>query len=323
VSAAPEPFVFFRRSFPSANMVLIKGDRPVLFDSGFGGDVAETKHLLREAGYPPESVTLIVNSHYHCDHAGGNGALQRDHNTPIAAHRWEAMLVNNRDTEACSAEWLRQPVEPYTVTRHLSDGDQIETGGVRLEVCETPGHTLGHISLYSPEEKVLIGGDLFHSDDVAWLNPFREGVGGVHRAVESLDRLASLKIAWACSGHGEPPSDPKAAIEAARERYMKWLDEPERVAWHACKRIFAYALMLTDGMNEREISAYLLDAPWFGDYARSVFGEKEPRVFMQPLITEMLRSNAAEWRGNKLVALASYNPPPLDWLKGPARPKDW
>ncbi|CAN5597730.1 hypothetical protein BH20ACT10_BH20ACT10_14050 [soil metagenome] len=323
VSVAPEPFVFFQRSFPSANMVLIKGDRPVLVDSGFGGDIAETRHILRQSGFPAESVTLIVNTHFHCDHAGGNSFFQSEYGTPIAAHRWEAGLVNRRDPEACTAEWLAQPMEPYTVTRHLSDGDRVEAGGVSLEVIETPGHTLGHISLYSHEDRVLIGGDLFHSDDVAWLNPFREGVGGASRAIESLDRLAGLKIAWAASGHGEATTDAKSAIEAARARYEKWLEELERAAWHACKRIFAYALMLEDGMEEDEIYAYLRAAPWLRDFAIHAFGEAEPNDFVSPLIAEMLRSNAAEWRERKLIALSPYNPPPLGWPEGPVKPKGW
>ncbi len=322
MSVAPEPFVFFQRSFPSANMVLVKGDRPILVDSGFGGDIAETMHILRQSGFPPEDITLIVNSHYHCDHAGGNSVLQREYGIPIAAHRWEAGLVNRRDREACTAEWLRQPMEPYTVTRLLSEGDRIEVGGARLEVIETPGHTLGHISLYSPEDRVLIGGDLFHSDDVAWLNPFREGVGATERAIESLERPLKLKIAWAASGHGNPISDPKSAIKAACERYEKWLEEPEGAAWHGCKRILAYALMLTDGMDEPTLHAYLLDAPWFNDYARHAFNE-EPSYFIQPLAAEMLRSNAAEWRSGKLIALSPHNLPPLGWPKGPARPKAW
>lgn len=322
MNGAPDPFIFFQRSFPSANMILVKGERPILVDSGFGGDIAETKFLLRDSGFPPESVTLIVNTHYHCDHAGGNSALQAEHDIPIAAHRWEAELVNRRDREACSSEWLRQPMEPYTVTRPLSEGDQIESGGARLEVVETPGHTLGHISLYAPEERVLLGGDLFHPDDIAWLNPFREGVGAVLRAVESLEKLARLKIAWACSGHGTYIQDPKSTIDAARERYEKWLEEPERAAWHACKRIFSYALMLTDGMEEPEIYTYLLDAPWFDDYARHAFRE-DPHAFVQPLIAEMLRSNAAEWRSGKLIPLAPYNPSPLGWPSGPSKPKDW
>ncbi|MGH3086559.1 MAG: MBL fold metallo-hydrolase, partial [Rubrobacteraceae bacterium] len=127
---------------------------------------------------------------------------------------------------------------------------------------------------------------------------------------------------WACSGHGTPIEDPKAAIDAARNRYETWLEEPEKVAWHGCKRILAYALMLTDGMEEPRLHTYLLDAPWFNDYARHVFNE-EPSYFIQPLIQEMLRSNAAEWQGDKLIPLASYNPPPIGWPKGPARPKAW
>lgn len=322
MNSAPGPFMFFQRTFPSANMVLVRGERPVLVDSGFGGDAEETKYLLRESGFPPEQITLVVNSHYHCDHAGGNSALQREYEIPIAAHRWDAGLVNRRDYEACTAEWLCQPVEPYEVTRHLSEGDQIETGGVRLEVVETPGHTLGHISLYAPDERVLLGGDLFHSDDVAWLNPFREGAAAGDRAIESLDKLAKLKIAWASSGHGHPITDPKSAIEAARARYEKWLEAPESAAWHGAKRIFAYALMLTDGMEEPDIYSYLLDAPWFCDYALHAFGE-EPGNFVQPLIAEMLRSNAAEWQGQNLIPLFAYNPPPPGWPSGPARPKDW
>ncbi|HGE5780202.1 MULTISPECIES: MBL fold metallo-hydrolase [Bacillus] len=30
----------------------------------------------------------------------------------------------------------------------------------------TPGHTLGHISLYEPVEEILICGDLFHKNDI-------------------------------------------------------------------------------------------------------------------------------------------------------------
>jgi glyoxylase-like metal-dependent hydrolase (beta-lactamase superfamily II) len=47
-----------------------------------------------------------------------------------------------------------------------------------LQVIHTPGHTLGHISLYAPDEQILILGDAVHGDDVAWINPFREAPPG-------------------------------------------------------------------------------------------------------------------------------------------------
>ena len=123
-------------------MVLVRGDRPVLVDPGYGADLAHTERLLKSAGTSPENLALIVNTHYHCDHAGSNCGLQRRHGIPIAAHRWEAELINSRDREAGGAEWLDQPVEPYEVTRALSDGDEVDAGGVTLRVVHTPGHNL-------------------------------------------------------------------------------------------------------------------------------------------------------------------------------------
>src|SRR5690242_12907257 len=102
----PSWLTFFERPFPSANMALVRGERPVLVDTGYGGDLAGTERLLRAAGCGPERLSLIVNTHYHSDHVGGNHGLQRRHAIPIAAHRWEADLVNGRDREACGAAWL-------------------------------------------------------------------------------------------------------------------------------------------------------------------------------------------------------------------------
>lgn len=313
---------FFQRSFPSANMVLIHDNRPVLIDTGFGSDFSETERLLREAGVPPDQLQLVINTHYHSDHVGGNNELQGRYSIPVAAHRWEATLINHRDPETCSAVWLDQPIEPYQVNRFLSDGDEIDAGEVVLQVIHTPGHTLGHIALYVPEEQVLLCGDAVHGNDVAWLNPFREGVGSLQRAIESLDRLAKLPIRWAYSGHGPPIEDPYAVIDSARYRYGAWLHEPQKVAWHACKRIFAYTLILQDGLAEGEVSKYLLRCPWFQDYSRHVFG-LDPSDFVEPLLSEMLRSGTAKYHSGKLIAQVPHNPPSASWRSSIPWPGDW
>ena len=71
----------------------------------------------------------------------------------------------------CSVEWLDQPVEPYQVDRQLSGDHEIETGSVSLRVLHTPGHTLGHVSLYACEERILLPGDAVHKDDMAPTTP--------------------------------------------------------------------------------------------------------------------------------------------------------
>lgn len=312
---------FFQRIFPSANMALIRGPRPILVDPGYGADLPTTTALLHEADVAPEALALIVNTHYHGDHCGGNAGLQARYGTPIAAHAWEAGAINRCDAEACAAAWLDQPVEPYRVQQILHDGDVLETGMATVRIIHVPGHTLGLIALYVEEEAALICGDAFHGDDVAWINPYREGPGALDRALASLERLARLRLARAYSGHSPPIADPLAAIDAARRRYERWASEPERLGWHACKRLFAYALMIRGGLPREQLPAYLLACPWFQDYSRGIFGVA-PAAFVRPLIDEMLRSGAAGWAGTRLVALGAHTPPPPGWPLT-LRPRDW
>jgi hypothetical protein len=143
---------------------------------------------------------------------------------------------------------------------------------------------------------------------VGWFVFFRVGVGAVRRALESLVRLAGLSPKAMVSGHSALNDKPIAAIDAARRRFDSWLDNPQRVGWHACKRIFVYTLMLEDGMSRDEIAAYLLDAPWFLDYSRYVF-QTEPVDFVERLCDELVRSKAASWQNGKLMPSAPYNPP--------------
>ncbi|MGH2514405.1 MAG: MBL fold metallo-hydrolase, partial [Ktedonobacterales bacterium] len=221
-----------------------------------------------------------------------------------------------------SAVWLDQPIEPYTVDRQLSDGDEFPAGDTMLRVLHTPGHTLGHISLYLPENEILLCGDAIHRDDVPWISIYREGAGALERALESLERLMRLPIRWACSGHGPAIENPKAAIQTGLRRYERWLAQPENMGWHACKRVFTYGLMLTDGMAASDIPAYLTSCGWYRDITRGVF-HADPAELVAPLLAEMVRSGAAEWRDDRLVPTVAYNAPPTGWAATVPWPADW
>lgn len=69
-------------------MILMKDQLPILVDSGFGSDVKDTEQLITDAGVLPKELHLIVNTHYHSDHVGGNFHLQKNYSLPIAAHKW-------------------------------------------------------------------------------------------------------------------------------------------------------------------------------------------------------------------------------------------
>jgi hydroxyacylglutathione hydrolase len=100
-----------QRPFPDANLLLLTGSRPALVDSGFVGHAEDTAEWVRAR---TRDLALLVNSHWHSDHVGANGLLQ-SRGAGIAAGAPEADAVNRCDPGCCVAEYLDQPVAPYTV----------------------------------------------------------------------------------------------------------------------------------------------------------------------------------------------------------------
>ncbi|GAC1347589.1 MAG: hypothetical protein NVSMB18_33020 [Acetobacteraceae bacterium] len=313
---------FFERAYPSANNVLLTGHRPVLVDTGFGADAPALLAWLDAQGVPAESLSLIVNTHSHCDHAGGNHALQRRFGTPVAGSALEAAPINARHPDACRAHWLRQPIEAYQVGRILAEGDQIATGDTVWHVVATPGHTAGHLSLHCKELGALVLGDALHTADLGWLNPYREGLDSLERQAGTLDRLERLQARVGYSGHGPAIHDLQAAFARARQRLQRWRDEPQQIAWHACKRIFAHALMLEDGLARAAVEPFLLGCPWFADHAALAFAVT-PEAFVPMLIAEMLRADAAYWQADTLLARAPYQKVRPGWPAVPTSPALW
>jgi hypothetical protein len=111
----------------------------------------------------------------------------------------------------------------------------------------------------------------------------------------------------AYSGHGPEIEDFGAAVAAARSRYTKWLEDLEKSAWLGCKRIFAYALIISEDLSAEEVRPYLLGCPWFADYSRHGFGI-EPEDLVEPLTR---RCSVPEPPGGETDAWRLYRRTPL------------
>jgi glyoxylase-like metal-dependent hydrolase (beta-lactamase superfamily II) len=312
---------FVPRPYPSSNLILLTGPTPVLLDSGFGSDAAALGELIGAAGLAVTQLALVLNSHWHSDHSGGNAWLQA-HGVPIAAARQDGEAVNRRDPSACEAEWLDQPVEPYHVGVLLDGGDRLRAGQADWEVLATPGHTPHHLSFYQPDEQVLLLGDALHADDVGWINLALDGPGAIGVALQSVERLAGLPVRCCLSGHGPLITDPPGALAHARSRYERMLADPSRAAWHGMKRIFAYALMINDGMPLAGVTDYLTSRAWLIDYATRVL-KVTPELLAEDLLAEMRRARAVVERDGVLRAATPYTAPAPGWRTRPGAPRDW
>ncbi|HEX4216562.1 MAG TPA: MBL fold metallo-hydrolase [Candidatus Dormibacteraeota bacterium] len=216
----PDWLDFRRRLFPSCNFTWVRGPRPVLIDSGFGTDLEATEAML------PGEPSLLLNTHWHSDHVGGNAGLAARHGLPIAASIAEGTRVNARDPEAFGADWFDQPVDTYRVDRLLEEGEVVDTGATRLRVIAAAGHSPGQIALFEERSRVLIAGDAILARDIGFINPFLDGPGALEAAIATVERIGRLEPRLAVTGHDRVIEDVAGCVRRSLERLVGWREDP-------------------------------------------------------------------------------------------------
>jgi hydroxyacylglutathione hydrolase len=113
-------------------------------------------------------LALILNTHHHKDHIGGNEKLQQEFGAPIIGPVKEKGLIPG-------------------ISRAVTHGDVVTFSTLRGEVLATYGHTDGHISYYFPQIKALFCGDTLFP-----LGCGRLDEGNTAQMWESLELLSAL-----------------------------------------------------------------------------------------------------------------------------------
>ena len=213
---------------PHVNSFLLVGDRrAVLFDSGMG--ISNIRTVVEEL---TDRDLLVVNSHYHFDHVGGNRLFQH-----VAIHSegvgplkagpdpdWLkryfdyslSMLKKFRvykeiddqffrlltpeqsprplPTDFRLEEWQSEAVSP---TQILEDGDVLQLGGRSLQVIHTPGHTPDCICLLDEASGALFAGDTISTGPIYAHLPDSD-VDRFRRSVHGLyeEYRASIKVVY-------------------------------------------------------------------------------------------------------------------------------
>ena len=132
------------------------------------GSPTRLEDSLRAAGCDPDRIDVVVNTHLHFDHAGGN-SLERPDGAPtlsfsnaeyaIQRGEWDAAHTNNL---FAGAGYRPEDLGPLEATGALAfmHGDTEIAPGVRAVV--TPGHTAHHQSVLvdAGEDTVFLPADL-------------------------------------------------------------------------------------------------------------------------------------------------------------------
>jgi glyoxylase-like metal-dependent hydrolase (beta-lactamase superfamily II) len=221
----------------SVNVHLVQLDEGyMLIDSGVSTEecfqVLESAMAERGISWP--DIRTLLLTHYHPDHIGLSWRILELTGARLVMHRADVdflaelarvngvpgydnmMRIGGVPPElAIAMEAALKGNRPVFRTHHphqiLEGGETLAIRGATLEVIWTPGHTPGHVCLYSPELRTLISGDHVLqkiTPNIAW-HAKHDMLG---KYLASLDLLLPYEIDVVLPSHGTPFVDHRAVI---------------------------------------------------------------------------------------------------------------
>jgi hydroxyacylglutathione hydrolase len=258
-----EDLFFIQRGYLNANHFVYRSEAPILIDTAYKADFDETARLIAALDVSLTDVALIVSTHTHCDHIGGNRIIQERSGCDIALHTVGKHFMDTGDDWSTWWRYFNQEADFFEVTIPLSDGDVIDIGPHAFTVIHTPGHASDGIVLYNPKEKILISADTLWKQDMAVITERVEGSTALHRMRDSLDKLAALDVDIVYPGHGPPFSEMTAALALSRERIERFFGDRHQVGTDLVKKIMVYTLMMKRTVPEDDFFPYLMQTHWY------------------------------------------------------------
>ncbi|HEY3261801.1 MAG TPA: MBL fold metallo-hydrolase [Pseudonocardiaceae bacterium] len=241
--------------------VLPDGQHATLVDAGVwrpdpGDDgLAALQSGLRAAGYELRDVSRIVVTHAHIDHYGLSGRLMELTGAQLWMHAMtdldcekyrhpDTAIARKRDTYADHgvppderleladhlARWMPYLYSVVEASTRLRGGERMVIGGDEWEVVYTPGHSLGHLCLWSAGRGLLLSGDHL----LPGITPpvaFERGMDAdpLRSYLDSLRRIAALRPRLVMPGHGHPFGDAVGRIEAIYRNKVRRMESIRRM----------------------------------------------------------------------------------------------
>ncbi len=178
----------------------------VLLDAGFyeEASVKLIKDALNTANV--SFLKALFLTHTHPDHIEGIPLLREAYpDLPIYVHANEFMQV-----------------EAFGNIKILNEARNFMVGDTLIQTVFTPGHSLGHLSFYLPDETLAIVGDLLAGKGSTWIG---KPEGNMNDYLASLERIRALKLTKLAAGHGDTLLDPYNKLNEVRQHRLARLEQ--------------------------------------------------------------------------------------------------
>ncbi|HSJ82321.1 MAG TPA: MBL fold metallo-hydrolase [Acidimicrobiia bacterium] len=205
------------------NVYLVEDDTGItVIDAGLSGQWADLVSELTMMGRTIDDIRGLVLTHGDTDHIGFAERLRADHDVPVYVHELDAARARGEDKKDIG--WGKVKVGPllrffwYGARRGglrtqpvselvtFTDGETLDLPA-KPRVIHIPGHTPGSAAIHVPHVDALFVGDALTTGHVLTGEigprpaPFTLDPS---QAIDSLNRLETIRAKWVLPGHGAP-----------------------------------------------------------------------------------------------------------------------
>lgn len=298
----PSGLVVVERGWLSSNMILFaEGSVPAVVDSGYESHSELTLSLVRDA-FGPSGPRLLLNTHLHSDHCGGNAALQAafaDLRTLIPPGL--ADEVRRWDPVALTYEPTGQRCPRFGFDDVLRPGTEIFLGDSAWQVHGAPGHDPHSVVLFEPASKALISADALWENGFGVVFPELEGEQAFAEVADTLALIERLAPETVIPGHGAVFTDAEGAIGRARSRLQSFVADPEKHARHAAKVLLKFRLLDWQRVSLAACMAWAQSAAYLVQVHARWFASQSFAGWIRALVDELVRAGAARLEDGVLV----------------------
>ncbi len=200
------------QSEETISYLILGSEKAILFDTGMG--ISDVKAVVAELTKLP---ILVLNSHTHDDHVGGNWefdnilGMDTDFTRTNAKGSREDAQAEIAPGEICGElpkgfDAKSYATKPWKISRFIHDGEKVDLGGRVIEVLSTPGHTPDAIALLDRANGLLFTGDTYYPAPIWLYRPETD----FDAYAASIQRLAALapQIKLVLGEHNIPVAPP-------------------------------------------------------------------------------------------------------------------
>jgi glyoxylase-like metal-dependent hydrolase (beta-lactamase superfamily II) len=166
--------------------ILYRGGEAALVDTGQSGSAPDIEAALGEIGLGWDSVGHVILTHSHPDHVGSVEAV-----ADLAPN--STIYIGQGDADAIGDLGGGGP-------QLATEDDNI----FDLRVIETPGHTVGHISVLDEAAGILVAGDAMNRTNGVLSGSNPSFTADAAAADDSVRKLAGFEFEVVLFGHADP-----------------------------------------------------------------------------------------------------------------------